>query len=199
MIRAARKEELKQQIFKTAMRLFQEKGFDQVTVEDITQSCGIAKGTFYNYFPRKEAVLLHLDQAQMRVVYEAVQSTAEVTELKERLRILFHELFVRFGDSSELTRLIIMEMMRSALVLKEEMTIITQLQAVLSDLIAYGQRERQASPSIDAGAAAEVLVGHYFQSIMKWAAGSGSEPLEAIFENGFEVIWQGMRMQEDTP
>ncbi|XOS92284.1 TetR/AcrR family transcriptional regulator [Brevibacillus laterosporus] len=37
-----------------ALKLFKEKGFENVTVEEITKACGIAKGTFYNYFPKKK-------------------------------------------------------------------------------------------------------------------------------------------------
>ena len=40
-----------------ALRLFLERGLDGVTIDDITQACGVAKGTFYRYFDDKAALV----------------------------------------------------------------------------------------------------------------------------------------------
>jgi AcrR family transcriptional regulator len=52
-----RKEETKKKILATAMQLFREQGFDAVLMETIAETVDIAKGTLYNYFPVKEAIL----------------------------------------------------------------------------------------------------------------------------------------------
>ena len=44
-------------IFETACSLIGEKGFANVSVEDITNACGVSKGAFYVYFKRKEDVV----------------------------------------------------------------------------------------------------------------------------------------------
>ena len=54
MLRETRKKELKELIFLKAVQLFQERGYENVTVQDITTACGIAKGTFFNYFPKRK-------------------------------------------------------------------------------------------------------------------------------------------------
>jgi len=43
----------------TAARLFEAHGFDVVTMEQIAADADVAKGTLYNHFPTKEAVLAH--------------------------------------------------------------------------------------------------------------------------------------------
>ncbi|GLQ45753.1 TetR family transcriptional regulator [Dyella lipolytica] len=44
---------------RTAARLFDAHGFDAVTMEQIAADADVAKGTLYNHFPTKEAVLAH--------------------------------------------------------------------------------------------------------------------------------------------
>ena len=53
-------------IARTAAALFEAHGFETVTMEQIASTADVAKGTLYNHFPVKEAVLahwLHLDLA----------------------------------------------------------------------------------------------------------------------------------------
>ena len=57
--RAERRENTKEHILKAAIDLFSKKGFDNISVESITRRAKIAKGTFYNFFEKKEDVLLY--------------------------------------------------------------------------------------------------------------------------------------------
>jgi len=50
--------ETKTKLYSTAMMLFTKRGFDKVTVDDITRYAGVSKGTFYNHFSTKEQVLV---------------------------------------------------------------------------------------------------------------------------------------------
>ena len=50
-------QETRRKIYSTACSLIEEKGFANVSVEDITRACGVAKGTFYVYFRRKEEII----------------------------------------------------------------------------------------------------------------------------------------------
>ena len=45
------------ELLTAARRLFEERGFDAVTVADIADAAGVAKGTFYLYFDSKEGLL----------------------------------------------------------------------------------------------------------------------------------------------
>lgn len=56
-LKEIQKKETKRIIFNTALQLFQIEGYDNTTVQTICTSCGIAKGTFYNYFKSKEDII----------------------------------------------------------------------------------------------------------------------------------------------
>ncbi len=45
-------------IMNNALRLFREKGYDSVSVEQITRAAGVAKGTFYTYFETKSDIIV---------------------------------------------------------------------------------------------------------------------------------------------
>lgn len=46
-------EKTRSRLLESARRLISERGFDHVSVEDITKDSGVAKGTFYHYFECK--------------------------------------------------------------------------------------------------------------------------------------------------
>lgn len=57
-----RPEERREDILDAALRVFVAKGIPNVTVADITDAAGVAKGTFYLYYDSKEALLGALKQ-----------------------------------------------------------------------------------------------------------------------------------------
>ncbi len=56
-LRALQKRGKRTRIYEAAIRLFRERGYDGVTVDEIVASAGTSKGTFFNYFPTKDHVL----------------------------------------------------------------------------------------------------------------------------------------------
>ncbi|CAK7060198.1 MAG: hypothetical protein DELT_01399 [Desulfovibrio sp.] len=50
--------ETKNKLLSTAMMLFTQRGYEKVTVDDITRFAGVSKGTFYNHFSTKDEVLV---------------------------------------------------------------------------------------------------------------------------------------------
>ena len=51
-------------MYEAAVTLFREQGYENTTVDQITRRAGVAKGTFFNYFPTKDAVLRYMGRAR---------------------------------------------------------------------------------------------------------------------------------------
>lgn len=69
-LRDKQKAEVKSAILRAGEELFRTKGFTETTIEEITGTAGVARGTFYNYFQTKEDLALEL-------LYETVELTPE--------------------------------------------------------------------------------------------------------------------------
>lgn len=57
-LRERQKERRRARIYQMAIEMFKEKGFQTTTASDIAEASGVSRGTFFNYYPYKEAVLL---------------------------------------------------------------------------------------------------------------------------------------------
>ncbi len=72
-------------IMAAAESLWRSKDFDAVSVEDVCQKAGVAKGTFYFYFPRKEHLLVmlvfarfSLHERELRALLDSEMDTVSV-------------------------------------------------------------------------------------------------------------------------
>lgn len=54
------KEKLQQQLLEVGFQLLKKYGYRRMTIDELTKSCGIAKGTFYNFFKNKEEFVYQL-------------------------------------------------------------------------------------------------------------------------------------------
>lgn len=58
----------------TAFELFEANGYEEVTMEQIAAAADVAKGTLYNHFPVKEALLRHYMHRQLVKQSPAIQA-----------------------------------------------------------------------------------------------------------------------------
>lgn len=80
--------ETKRKLISAGLELIKEKGFDAINVEDITKKAGVAKGTFYVYFKRKEDIVMEISRTPFGEIADELEQM-ENAELFDKLRHYF--------------------------------------------------------------------------------------------------------------
>ncbi len=63
----------KREIFETSMKLFAEKGYDATSIEEITATVGVAKGTLYYHFSSKEEIFNFLVEEGVKLLKNSIE------------------------------------------------------------------------------------------------------------------------------
>lgn len=89
--RTRKREETARHLADTAFELFESRGFAAVTMEQIAAAADVAKGTLYNYFPVKEALLSHRFHADLSAALPGLfADLAALPGCIDRLRAFLH-------------------------------------------------------------------------------------------------------------
>jgi NADH dehydrogenase len=103
--RESKKEKTKERILSEAFELFKVRGFKQTSVEMIVQQAQIAKGTFFNYFPTKESLLLELQRDRLKNGVQFLQAHhIQTLPFTKQMNHLFQYLLTYFDVDPVLTR-----------------------------------------------------------------------------------------------
>ena len=62
----------KRKIFETSMKLFAEKGYEATSIEEITATVGVAKGTLYYHFSSKEEIFNFLIEEGIKLLQNSI-------------------------------------------------------------------------------------------------------------------------------
>lgn len=71
-LRSRKKAETRQRISNIATRLFVERGFENVSVDDIAREAEVARKTVFNYFPRKEDLVFDREDELRELVRQSL-------------------------------------------------------------------------------------------------------------------------------
>lgn len=92
-LRENKKRETRQRISDVATALFFERGFDAVTVDEIAVAAGVSKMTIFNYFARKEELILDReDDLHLLPFQQALRARPEGQTPVDALRALVQEM-----------------------------------------------------------------------------------------------------------
>ena len=79
----------KRKIFETSMKLFAEKGYDATSIEEITATVGVAKGTLYYHFASKEEIFNFLVEEGIKLLQNSIDiKTSKLTNYIDKIKAI---------------------------------------------------------------------------------------------------------------
>ena len=79
----------KRKIFEASMQLFAHNGYDATSIEEITATVGVAKGTLYYHFPSKEEIFNFLVDEGVKLLKNSISiKTEKLNNSLDKLRAI---------------------------------------------------------------------------------------------------------------
>ncbi len=192
-LREEKKQEQRHAILDTAVALFQQRGFHETRVRDVTARLRISDGTFFNYFPTKEAVLdaaavALLDRVTVLLHHDA---TGDDRPVADRLQEVVAAFATSFAGDPDFAALLARHT-QFFLARWSEQQWQERAYQPLTLLFEDGQRSGEVRPDVPASQLAELYIGATLTTISNWLAGSpGDEPLHQRLLHTWAVIRDG--------
>jgi AcrR family transcriptional regulator len=190
--RQRRSAETRERLFRAALGLFARKGFAETTVEDITNAADVGKGTFFNYFPSKEHLLIAFGDMQIGKLQAAVES---MRHSKEPMQAFLRSLSVRMTEeparAPDVVRAILQANLSSSSVrgvMKEKHA---RAEGLLTELVQIGQDRGEFRRDLPALELAQVFRQMTFGTLLLWSV-YGDASLPERIHTALDVLWMGL-------
>ena len=189
-LRERKKQRTREAIQREAVRLFQENGYEETTIEQIAAAVEISPSTFFNYFPSKEDVVLYDAYDPMIVTLLATRPAGE--PLSQAIRAVL----VTIGAALEKDREVVYA--RSKLVMEvpdlrarvwEELE---RAQVFLAEVVA--SRTGRDPQDFEVRVVIMSLVAAMMEATREWVRHDGKEDLTALLSRAFDLVDAGARL-----
>ncbi len=188
------KSERKERLYEAALALFRQQGYEQTTVDQITRQAGLAKGTFFNYFPTKDAVLRYMGSREVGRLGAATLNINGTSSSIGKLKRVMAALATSLERDRELVSLIF----RRGITVADLMTGDAggfSLQPTAALLIRQAQRQGEINPSLDSDALAAALDALYLQQLIRWCESGKVYPLGERLTGIVDLLLSGITVR----
>ncbi len=194
--RQRRSAETRERLFRAALSLFGRKGFAETTVEDITNAADVGKGTFFNYFPSKEHLLIAFSDMQIGKLEAAVES---MRQSKEPMQAFLGALSVRMTEeparAPDVVRAILQANLSSSSVRSVMQAKHARAEALLTELVQIGQDRGEFRRDLSALELAQVFRQTTFGTLLLWSV-YGDASLPERINSALNILWLGLAPRE---
>lgn len=172
-------------VLRTALQLFNDKGYGNVSVDDIIAATGTSKGTFYHYFKGKDEIVAEFGKLQVEIIRKwNARTPGQIQSLEGHINRLFLDLASKMKDHPLLVRTWFALALQNPPVQRmQEHQNRTLMEALLKWL-----PDRQK---------AEMLFYLYEGTLVSWSL-APEQDLEELMRRQLESAWNGLRKQEFT-
>ncbi|HYK40243.1 MAG TPA: TetR/AcrR family transcriptional regulator [Candidatus Eremiobacteraceae bacterium] len=197
--RERRSADIRERLFRSALHLFAEKGFAETTVEDITEAADVGKGTFFNYFPSKDHILLAFSDMQLGKLEELVTHFRNSDEsLRDFIQALVQRMTEEPLRNPGMIRALLLGYLSSSAVRE----VMTEKQghalALHTQIIEIGQSRGELRKDIPAIEIAHVFRQTIFGTLLMWSV-TGDATLRERIRTALHLLWGGIAPTDMTP
>ena len=188
--RERKKQEIRRRLMDAAIRLFREQGYDAATVERIATAADVAKGTFFNYFQTKDAILPALAERRMQQIKDMLSPkhgapASPVARIKLALRLLAEDPMT----DPQLAQRLFAAMMRRR---QQEARPGHALAHLLADQVRQAQAAGEIRPDLDPIYVGSVIRTLFFQQMMMWYCDCHPTPLPEMIDGTVDLLMDGL-------
>jgi AcrR family transcriptional regulator len=173
-----------------ALRLFNAKGYEQTTVEEIADAAAISPRTFFRYFPAKEDVVIWDEYDPL--VLELFELRADDEPLAETLRAVIRE---SLGGLCHRDPERLRARMRLAVTVPELRARFRDEQTHGIEQIATMLARKRGSPADERAIRiiGSALLATVFVAVDLWQRADGKDDLLALLDEATDALADGMR------
>src|SRR3954447_5542765 len=175
-----------QRIYDSAMELFQEHGFERVSVGQIAAGAGVSVPTFYAHYPSKEHLVMQLPTAEE--IHALLSTQPADLPVAERIRQALPVRFASWDAEYREAQLIRWRVIASTPALRTRAAEFERTTAGMVADALPGDSGRALSP------ADQVVVNAYLSAftmgMLAWADGNGERKLEKFVDKAFDALQQ---------
>ena len=181
----------REKIYRAALSLIVERGFDATTMQDISREAGVARASVFNHFPTK---LLFLAEFYQRFTEDviALARRANVRGFRNRLDTLCEV----FGQGAHANTRLVAEIASLAMghgpLAEKESAVDKLLHELLMELVQEGQAGGEIRRDIDPGFLADLLLGLLTVTAHDWVNRGQKTSLQTDLRERFSVLIQGV-------
>jgi AcrR family transcriptional regulator len=181
--RSRRSAATRQRIHDTALRLFQEHGFEAVTVGQIAAGAGVSVPTFYAHFPSKEHVVMQLPTSDQ--IAQIIAGQPDDLPVGERIRRAVPEWLAQWTPEDLEAHLARWRVIATTPPLRTRAAEFERTTAgmVADALPAEGTGLRPGDAIV-----VNAYLSAYTSAVLAWADGNGERKLEEHVEEAFDAL-----------
>src|SRR3954468_13613233 len=198
-LRERKKRATRQALHGAALRLVAERGFDDVTIEDIAAAADVSPRTFFNYFGSKEDVIVNPEPDRVERLRALLASHTSADE--QPLDVIESVLPASLDELTDRREewLLRLRLVREipALTPRHLAAYDAMERALIDDVVRRTGQDATTDiiPLLVAGAAMTALRA----AIASWGAGDGLTSLPDLVREAFAALRAGLRLETKVP
>ena len=168
-LRERKKQELRDRLIAAARTLFDEKGFETTTVDEICARADVSQKTFFNYFPTKYDVVREIADAFLEDIGSFVEEARKLhASTTERLVHVFHLAGEGTVTAGPRHKELLIEVARLIQVEGSGPEQTRRLHAVFQDLLEDGAAAGELTTDHGVAFLTEMVVGAFISILLNW-------------------------------